>query len=385
MTDNKPNFIAKLILLLGANLTLGAGGSLSPAMPAMLDYYSGISGAALWVSLMITLPALFVVIGGPLAGFLSDKFGRKPVLVFSILIGGVAGSAGAILGPIWVILLTRAFVGLSIAGALTATNALIADYFDGQKRAQFMGYQSAIGGLNVVFFLPLGGLLAGINWRLTFLAYLPLLLLFPLAFLFIYEPRVVSKSGEPPIKHKLQLQPSVIYIYTAVFFSQFAFITIPIFIAYYMTDLLGVSPLAVGLASAASGFFSFVAGLFYERIGRKIHFRNLSIIGFVLMGLGFVILGVAESWVLVISGQLIVGFFLGLMFANLTTWLADQVRAVVRGRANGMFVTMMFLGSFITSFVFTPIASATSYHVVFILSGVIIILTGLAALFLKPD
>jgi MFS family permease len=181
----------KIVLLLGANVILMAGSSLTVAMPAMMTEFATVPGVTFWVSMVITLPALFVVIGGPITGLLTDRLGRKPVLVISILLGGISGSAGYVLNTIGPILVTRALVGLSIAGATTSTNALIGDYFAGQERAKFMGLLSAFAGLGAVVFLPIGGILAGINWHYVFLTYLPLLLLFPLVWIFITEPEIV--------------------------------------------------------------------------------------------------------------------------------------------------------------------------------------------------
>lgn len=384
-TENSINIYTKIMLLLGANVALMAGSSLSPGMPAMMAEFATIQGAEFWVSMIITLPALFVVIGGPIAGFFTDRFGRKLVLVVSLLLCGLSGSAGYLLDDISPILFTRALVGLSIAGATTATNSLIADYFEGQQRAKFMGLQAAFTGLSGVVFLSIGGFLADINWHYAFLTHLPLLVLFPLAIIFIDEPVAVSQNAKSIIESRLTLNPTLIYIFVAIFLSQFTFVTIPVYIAYFMTALLGVGGLAIGLVGAVSGFFSFLGGMLYERIGRKVSYRGVAVSGYLLFGVGFLALGLASSWFLIIVGQLIVGFCLGLSVSNLTTWLANQVSLQVRGRANGIFVMMMFLGNFAASLIFTPILQVTSYNFIYILSAAIIILTGLAGRFLKQD
>lgn len=351
----------------------------------MMAEFASIPGAVFWVSMIITLPALFVVLGGPVTGLLTDRLGRKPVLVGSLLLTGLAGSAGFFLDNIGIILVTRAFVGFGIAGATTATNSLIADYFEGQQRAKFMGLQSAFTGLAGVFFLPLGGFLVDIDWHYAFLSHLPLLALFPLAMIFINEPEVVSHERSFVGKLRITFTPTLIYIFAAIFLSQFTFMTVPVFIAYFMTDLLGVGGSAVGLVGAAGGVFSFFGGVIYERISRKMTYRNLTIWGFLLMGLGFLILGLASSWPFIIIGQLIVGFFVGLNTSTLTDWLASRVSAEVRGRANGIFVTMMFLGQFAMSFVFTPVVNSASYQAAYILSAVIIVFSGMAGLWVKQS
>lgn len=389
MSDQQNNqsvsSVTKIVLLLGANVTLMAGAGLSVAMPAMMTAFASVPGAEFWVSMIITLPALFVVIGGPITGFFTDRFGRKPVLVFSILLAGVSGSAGYFLDNLTVILISRALVGLSIAGATTATNALIADYFTGQRRAKFMGLQAATTGILAATFLLLGGILADINWQYTFLPHVILFFLFPLAVIFIKEPEAVSSQGENITLSRLRLSPTVIFIFAAIFICQLTFMTVPVFIAYFMTNLLDAGAVEVGMVGAASGLFSFMAGILYERIGRRLGFREITFAGFLVFGVGFLVLGLAGSWSLIIIGQLIVGFGSGLNVANLSNWLADQVSIEVRGRANGLFVALLFLGQFMTSFVFTPIANLRSYNFVYILSAVIITLTGVFALFIKTD
>jgi len=383
--QSPPNFWAKLVLLTGANFALMAGAGLSTAMPAMLTKFTDVPGAALLVSMIVTLPALFVVVGGPLMGFLTDRFGRKPVLVGSILLGGLAGSGAYFLTNIVAILVTRALVGFSIAGTMTATNALIADYFSGQARAKFMGYQSAFGGLGVVLFMPIGGVLADLSWEYTFLVYLSVLLVFFPALLTIREPKV-SKSQESNIESShLKITLTQGYIFAANFLLHFAFMVVPVFIAYYLRELFGAGGLEVGLIGGLSGLLTFAGGMAYERIGRRLSYANLVVIGFTLSGLGLLTLGFARSWPMVIIGQSMSGFGMGLNFANLTTWIAHEVEPEVRGRANGIFVTLMFLGQFMTSLVYTPIINVTSYGFGFVLSGSIVLLTGLTSLWVKKS
>lgn len=375
------NFWAKVVLLTGANFTLMAGAGLSTAMPAMLNFFGDVSGAALLVSMIVTLPALFVVLGGPVVGFLTDHFGRKPVLVGSILLGGLAGSGGYFLTNIIAILATRALVGLSIAGTMTATNALIADYFSGQARAKFMGYQSAFGGLGVVLFMPIGGVLADISWEYTFLVYLSVLLIFFPALFAIREPEVVKIKDTAKIENiRFQINLTLGFIFTANFLLHFAFMVVPVFIAYYLNERFGAGGLEVGLIGGLSGLLTFVGGMSYERVGRRLSYPKLVVFGFSLSGIGLLTLGFAVSWPLVILGQMLGGFGMGMNFANLTTWIAHEVEPRVRGRANGIFVTLMFLGQFMTSLVYTPIINVTSYSFAYILSGMIVLLTGLTSL-----
>jgi MFS family permease len=375
--NEKQTMITKIILLLGANIALMAGSSLSPVMPEMLSSMSGMPAAAFFVSMIITLPALFVVLGGPLVGWLTDRLGRKPVLILSFLIGGFGGSAAFFWDAIIPILITRAFVGLSIAGTTTATNALIADYFEGQKRSNFMGLNAAFTGLMGVIYVLVGGILADINWHLAYLAYIPLIILTPFAWIFISEPKNERSVSQDKGHTVFELTKTKIYIFAAIFLSQFTFMTIPLNIAYYMNGLLGASGWQIGLVSAFSGLFSFMGGVLYGRLSRKSSFTKLTLGGFLLLGTGLLILGIGRNWLMIVLGQLIGGFCIGINVANLSTWLSNEFSEKVRGRANGIFVTMLYLGNFTSSFFFTPLINQTSIPFAFIVSGGMIILTGI--------
>jgi len=352
-------------------------------MPAMLQEFADVPGAALLVSMIVTLPALFVVVGGPVIGFMTDRFGRKPVLVGSLLLGGLAGSGAFLLTDILAILFTRVLVGFSIAGTMTATNALIADYYSGQSRAKFMGYQSAFGGLGLVVFLPIGGVLADISWEYTFLVYLSVLLVFLPALFTIQEPKITRSKDKRKKGSSFRPNLTLGFIFTANFLLHFAFMTIPVFIAYFLAEILGAGGLEVGLVGGLSGLLTFAGGLSYERFSRRLSYGNLIVLGFSISGIGFLALGVASSWLMVIIGQSLAGFGMGLNIANLTTWIAHEVEPGVRGRANGIFVTLMFLGQFMTSLVYTPIVNLSSYGFGFVLSGILVITTGLSSLLIR--
>ncbi|MDY6872443.1 MAG: MFS transporter [Chloroflexota bacterium] len=377
--------MTKLVLLVGSNLAMMAGSTFSPGLPAVMAEFQDVPDAVFWVPMVLTLPALFMLIGGPIMGFLSDRYGRKPVLVSSLLLGGIAGSAGFFLASLPAILVTRALVGLSIVGTMTPTNALVADYFDGQERAKFMGINTGFTGLMGIIFLLLGGILADINWRYSFFAYALELILFVLAIIFIYEPEEVIDKESESLEVPLNLKPTVLYIFIAIALSQFAFNAVPVFIALFLTGLLNIGSTEVGLISSFSSIFTLLGGLAYGRIKQQFDFRSINLALLLAFGFAFILLAIAKSWPLVILSEIILGFSMGLNPANLTTWLSDEVEPLVRGRANGIYITMMSVGNFATSIIFAPIINATSLPTAYIFSAAIMILTGLGSLLLTNE
>jgi hypothetical protein len=64
---NTNSVITKATLLLISSLTVMAGAKIAPSLPAMQEHFKDVENAALWVRLVLTLPALFIVFGSPIA------------------------------------------------------------------------------------------------------------------------------------------------------------------------------------------------------------------------------------------------------------------------------------------------------------------------------
>ncbi|MCE7010339.1 MFS transporter [Kibdelosporangium philippinense] len=75
----------------------------------------------------------------------------------------LAGTAGYFVNDLYVLLATRALLGVAVGGIMTAISATITDWFEGARRASFLGPQQAFASLGGVIFLPLAGVLAAVD------------------------------------------------------------------------------------------------------------------------------------------------------------------------------------------------------------------------------
>lgn len=197
MASLSKNAIRNLTILFGSTLTVLASAIISPSLPEMTLFFQDVPNAEFLVVLTLSLPALFIAIGAPLTGILLDKLGRKPVIVLSLILFGCSGPSGFVLDSLIGILMGRALLGLSVAGITSGFTALITDYFTGPRRNSFLGYQGAAMGLGGMIFLVIGGVLAEIGWRFSFLVYLAAFLVIPGVLLTVKEPmRRASSSGK---------------------------------------------------------------------------------------------------------------------------------------------------------------------------------------------
>jgi MFS family permease len=121
-----------LTLLAASSLTVMSGATVSPSLPGLQESFSQVESVEILVRLVLTMPALFIAIFAPLAGSLVDRVGRKQVLLFSVILYGIAGGSGLVLDSLYAILAGRALLGVAVAGVMTSATALIADYYSGQ-------------------------------------------------------------------------------------------------------------------------------------------------------------------------------------------------------------------------------------------------------------
>lgn len=135
-------------------------GALIPILPYTVIDELGYSETVMTALLACFSLAMFI--GNPLLGRLSDKIGRKPVLMGSLAVATIAHFAFAFSEHILLMFISRIIAGLA-AGNIGVIQALIADNTAPEERAKFMGLLGASIGAGFVFGPALGGLLSGLG------------------------------------------------------------------------------------------------------------------------------------------------------------------------------------------------------------------------------
>lgn len=378
----KPNSaLVKATLLLSSSLTVMAGATIAPSLPAMRDYFAATPNADYWVRLILTVPALFIAIGAPFVGTAIDRFGRKPLLTFAVLLYGIAGTSGAVLNDIGMILIGRVLLGLSVAGIMTTATALIADYYTGAARAQFLGFQAAFMGLGGVLFLSLGGFLADVNWRMPFLIYLLALLILPLVVFVLPEPNRMQ-IGDQAGAEATEVFPWQIagLTYVAALLSQIVFYLIPVQLPFYLKQLVNATASQSGLAIALATLFSAASAISYKQIKARLSFMGIYAIAFINMAVGYFVISVSLSYGMVLVGLAIAGVGLGLLTPNMNVCLTSVTPTSLRGRVLGGLTTAFFLGQFISPILSQPLSSEVGLDVTYRLASVLMVVMGAIAL-----
>lgn len=160
-----------LFILITVTLDAMGIGLILPVMPELILEVEGgsLAGAALWGGLLTTSFAVMQFLFGPAIGNLSDRFGRRPILLVSLAVMTLDYLVMAVAGSIWALLALRLVAGVTAANHSTA-NAFIADISRPEQKSAHFGLIGAAFGLGFVLGPMLGGLIATFGTRAPFWA-----------------------------------------------------------------------------------------------------------------------------------------------------------------------------------------------------------------------
>jgi len=363
----------KLTLLAVSVLSIMAGTVVAPVLPSIQEAFAGGPRVALLTRLVLTMPALFVVLCAPLAGAASDRFGRRLLLLAALALYAASGVSGYFADTLPGLLLGRALLGVAVAVTMTTCTALIADYYQGVERAQLMGLQSAVSTAGAVLCLALGGYLAQAGWRVPFLLYLYPLLVLLLAALFISEPARLAAG--PKAAGDVAAPRLLPVLFAAALLSNLAMYAVPMQIPFYLQGEFAIGSFGAGLAIACGTLFATLSSLLYGRLSGRWRYPGLYAASFVIMAAGFGLVAMATQVWIVLCGLALVGAAAGIQLPTINNWLMDIASAGARGKVLGGLTTAIFLGQFISPLLFTPLLHVVSYTGFFLILAAAMVLT----------
>jgi DHA1 family tetracycline resistance protein-like MFS transporter len=140
-----------LFILLSVMIDAMGVGLIIPVMPDLIREVTGgdLANAALWGGVLTTVFAVMQFLFGPVMGNLSDRFGRRPILLMTLTVMAADYVVMALAGSIWLLFIGRIVGGITAATQSTA-NAYMADISEPGKKAQNFGLVGAAFGLGFV-------------------------------------------------------------------------------------------------------------------------------------------------------------------------------------------------------------------------------------------
>lgn len=296
-------FITLLIDVTGLGLII-------PVIPKLIEQliHGNLSQAASWGGLLTFSYAAMQFIFSPILGGLSDRYGRRPVLLFSLFGFGLDYTLTGFAPTIEWLFLGRLFAGITGASFTTA-NAYIADISTPEKRAQNFGLVGAAFGVGFILGPAMGGFLGQYGSRVPFFVAAGLTLVNFLYGLFILPESLAPENRRPfdwrranPIGSLMNLRRypvilglvvSLILIYIAGFSVQGTW-------TFYTMEKFKWSEKTVGLSLAAIGLsFAIVQGGLTRLIIPKLGQRRSVYVGLGFYAIGFALFALAnQGWMM---------------------------------------------------------------------------------------
>jgi DHA1 family tetracycline resistance protein-like MFS transporter len=317
-----------------------------------------------WLEVAWVVPQFFAA---PVLGMLSDRFGRRPVIIVSLFGVGAESAIGALAPNIWWLFAARILCGLS-CGGMAAAMAYVADVTEPGDRTRAYARINAAIWAAIVLGPALGGMLAVASLRAPFWA--------SAAFAFaaglygaLVLPESVSAETRAPLDWSkanpwgalglFVRRPGLAMLGLIQLLLRYAFYANQSVQVLYTAFRYGWSALAFGLfcSGLALGNIAVQTGL-TGRIARRIGERGTLIAGLVAQTASFVAMGLAPTGLAYLAANL-PGLFGGIAEPPLQSMMTARVSADEQGRLQGALATLSTLVGFTGSIAFTQAFALT--------------------------
>ncbi len=354
--NKNSNALAVSILSLSL-LTVMAGAAVAPALGVISEYFADCD--KLFVQMVISIPALFIVIANMFFSRLAEKFGAKTLVMAGLLLYTVGGCTAGLFDSIFLVLAMRALVGLGVGIIMPLSTGLLSYYFPPEKQEGLMGWSSAMNQMGGVVATLISGFLAKLSWRLSFLVYLMGLISIVLCLIFMPNEHIGSAS-EKGEKKKPERSGGKYFTYVAaMFLLMTAFFIYPANFAI-VTAAEGVIPTKyIAVIMAGLDLVAFFGGLLFVSV-RRLCGSYAKYLAPLLFTLGYVLLAFTEGWAGVLAGSACVGFANG---CGVPYIISTASKAAGRSAVTSVMPLLsaaMYLAQFVSPFLLSLAASITA-------------------------
>ena len=266
-------------------------GLMIPILPNLLRQFTGGDTAAAtdWNVLFATIGSLMSFFAGPILGLLSDRFGRRPVLLVSLTGLGLDFVLMAFAPSLMWLLVGRIVSGMT-SGAFSIANAYVADVTSPLDRARAFGWMGSAFSFGFLAGPAIGGLLGNYNLRLPFIAAAALTLLNVLYGYFVLPESLPPERRTPRFDWRkanplgaltlLRSHRDLFGLSLISFLNALANMVWPSIFVLYTSYRYGWTPMITGFVMMAGGIFGvLVQGLLVGPAVRRFGERGCMIIG----------------------------------------------------------------------------------------------------------
>jgi len=353
-------------MLLIALTTMMSNVAIVTALPHLKDYFTNTQNIEFLARLMLTVPSIAIAFLAPFLGHFVYRFGRKKSALLALTLFSIAGSSGLLLDTMNLLLFSRFLLGISIAVLMIVSTSLIGDYFKGEARHKFMGQQGIFISLGGVIFVVGGGMLSDIHWRYSFIIYTIGFLLIPLVYRFLNEKIIEDFHTEDDT----QLNANLFFIYFFAFILMLIFYILPTQIPFLIMNHFNSSGTLTGAIIATAFISNGIGAIVFRKFKQKFTHAQIYIIGMLIIGFGFIAIGLVHNVYFFFLTSPIMGFGGGILMTNMTAWMLSRTHHTQRIHKSAYLTSSLFLGQFFSPIIFHPIVSFFSIENFFIVVGI---------------
>jgi ACDE family multidrug resistance protein len=371
-----------LLIMFGVTLMSVLGvASITPAFPMMMKDFDVSQGQIGLLITFFTLPGVFL---SPVLGVMADRWGRKRILVPSLVVFGVAGAACGLVRDFHLLLALRAVEGTGAAALGSLNTTIIGDMYSGPRRATAMGYNSSVLSIGTASYPAIGGALALLGWYYPF--YLPILAV-PVGLLVLARLHTPEPRNDQDLKAYLGAtwsQLKNIRLIGVMFAGILTFLLIYGSLLTYFTlmlaDKFNASSFIIGLTVTAMSLTTAAVSTQLGRINRRFALGSIIIAAFVFYGVAFFLVPLMPSLGLLFIPMLILGAGHGANVPSFRTAVAEMAPIEYRAAVMSVNSMMLRIGQTIGPPLIALLYVFGGFPAVFYGSGVIALLTAAVGL-----
>ncbi|MEM6409821.1 MAG: MFS transporter [Pseudomonadota bacterium] len=371
------------ILMLTIFVDLLGFGIVIPLLP---EYARSFGATAGIVGALVAGYSLMQFIFGPILGALSDRIGRRPVLLGTIAINGLAFIIFGLSGTLAMLFVARLVSGIAAAN-LSVAQASLADMTPPSERAQVFGLIGAAFGMGFVFGPPLGALIAGTlgSAAVGFCVAALCALNFVSALLFLRESRDPKAAKEDTdgsgVFASLREVPAIRRLLAVMFLFTLGFSVMPVIGALIFADRFGLTAVQIGYVFTLIGVATATVQAAIGPLAKAFGERRVLLVGLVFVGAGIAALPFVPVQMFLWVGLpalVIYAFGHAFVYPTLTALVAAETDEARQGTVLGQ---LQAAGSL--ALVVGPVGAGYLYDasisVPFVITGVVLLLAILIA------
>ena len=370
--------------LLSASLLVGSAAAINANIPAMAEHFADIPLAQ--VEMLTTISSLFLMISVLSSSFVARRIGYKQTIMVGLGLAMVAGLTPLVVENFYIILFSRAMLGLGIGLFNSLLVSMINHFCDVDQRSQMYGFQSAFEGTGGIAITFIAGQLVKINWQAPFYAYLIAIPVFLIYWKLV--PKVDNDAVLLANSHKKQSAGSTDSHWLPLLGNLvLLFVAAMLYMTYGIKIASLITTVGYGTASHASfviimlSLGGILAGVFFGRI-IKLLGSYAATIGLAIVAGAMFTFATSHSLALTLAG----GFLSGVGFKIFMPALIDKINKSSfsnKSLATSLLLVSFNLGAFVSpygSLILLALAGKSGLPGLFLVDGIgFVILSAITA------